>query len=279
MTTTLATLQQEVSTEVDGFFDLTATDDGAAGGTTLLDDSSVAQFPDDTFNERFILITSGTYDGNERQVSDYTQSTGTFTVSPAFGGQILDTVTAELHWPFRPSEITRALNLAIKRTKVLFRRIEDDSTITRQDTYEYPVPADIETGDPHELWVQANTNNADYPYERLLNWQYIGDGKIRLPYTFVSGRILRMIGGKRLTSLTTRTSTTEIDESDTGYLVALAIAIGYEFKMNASSGKLRATYAEMVQYWLMKAESRERDIINNYLPRRTVKDPFWGYNG
>jgi len=279
MTTTLATLQQEMSGEVDGYITISGSGDGAAGGTTFVDATSMASYPDDHFNGRFILITSGTYSGEERQISGYAQSTGTITVSPAFGGQIVADVTAEIHWPFRPSEMTKALNLAIKRTNVLFRRIEDDSTISYRSDYEYPVPADIETGDPHEIWIQENVTDQRYPFRRLLNWQYIGDNKIRIPYWIPEGRILRMVGGKRLTQLTNsdRTTTTEVDESDNGYLIALGLAYCYEFRMNTMYGQNRDQEADFMDYWLSKAETRERDIVNNHLSRRTVKNPFWIY--
>lgn len=72
----------------------TATANGAANGTTVIDTNRTES--DGTFVNFALKITSGAYAGQERAVTSWVKSTGTFTVSPAFGGQILAGVTYEV---------------------------------------------------------------------------------------------------------------------------------------------------------------------------------------
>lgn len=76
-------------------YNATATSDGAVDGTTVIC-SNLSMFGNDFFIGATIEITSGAYSGQTRTVSDFTQSTGTPTVSSAFGGQITSGTTFTL---------------------------------------------------------------------------------------------------------------------------------------------------------------------------------------
>lgn len=96
-------LSKEVGDVIFGSCASTTTANGASGGTTIID-STLAALPSDWFRtgtggeqQTAIKITSGTYIGQVRYVSSFTQSTGTVTVSSAFGGQIVSGVTYEVH--------------------------------------------------------------------------------------------------------------------------------------------------------------------------------------
>jgi hypothetical protein len=82
----------------------TTTADGALDGTTVIDTTRTEA--DDYFNNMKLKITSGDYAGEERTVIDWVQSTGTFTVSPAFSGQILAGTTYEvgIYLPRNPNK-------------------------------------------------------------------------------------------------------------------------------------------------------------------------------
>jgi hypothetical protein len=121
-------------------------------------DSALADYPDDYFNDNWwVLITSGTCDGQERRVSDFVSSTGTVTVSRAFTAQIASAVTYKL-LRFRPSKITEKANDAIKRTKYLFQTIRDDNTATRENVRRYSVPTTI-IRDPLQIWISNTSLN------------------------------------------------------------------------------------------------------------------------
>ena len=66
--------------------DLTASSNGAAGGTTIVDTALTQR--DDFWNGCEVVMESGTYAGERREVSDFVNSTTTLTVRTAFSGQI-----------------------------------------------------------------------------------------------------------------------------------------------------------------------------------------------
>jgi hypothetical protein len=80
----------------------TTTANGAADGTTIIDTTRTEA--NDFWNGMTIQIASGTYNKQPRTIKDYDLATGTFTITPAFGGQILADVdyrivTASLYQP------------------------------------------------------------------------------------------------------------------------------------------------------------------------------------
>lgn len=91
----------------------TATGNGASGGTTVVD-SGYASLQPDFFRGKYLLITSGTCSGQWRLITDFTSSSGTYTVAPAFSAQIASAVTYEVY-SLRPDLFTLAVNRAIQR--------------------------------------------------------------------------------------------------------------------------------------------------------------------
>jgi len=112
-TTTRAVLRQRFLEYMSEYISGAATSTGGAAGATLVStalnawDSSL----NDAFNGQWIGITSGTADGNERKVLDYTTATGTVTPLPVFSAQIASAVTFYLS-PYEPSIIHACLNTA-----------------------------------------------------------------------------------------------------------------------------------------------------------------------
>lgn len=131
-TTTRAVLRQRLSEDIGDYNSLTASANGAAGGTTLVD-SSLANLlggtDDDAFIEQFVLITSGSADGEERRASTYAQSTTTITVQEAFSAQIVSGVTYELH-RFSPTDKHNAINRALEQLfPSLYLPIRDETLV------------------------------------------------------------------------------------------------------------------------------------------------------
>lgn len=69
----------------------TTTANGLVGGTTAIDTNRTE--PNDHWNGMSLLITSGPQNGQVREITDWVLATGTFTVAPAYGGQILVGIT------------------------------------------------------------------------------------------------------------------------------------------------------------------------------------------
>lgn len=74
--------------------DGTTDQDGNVGGTTVRDTTRTEL--NDHWNNMALLITSGAQQGQVREITDWVLATGTFTVAPAFGGQILTGVTYKI---------------------------------------------------------------------------------------------------------------------------------------------------------------------------------------
>ena len=90
---------------------ITGTTSGSGSTTTALDTTLFGG--DDEYNGSYIRITSGTYDGTTRRITDYTSSTGTMTFA-AVGGTVAGSVTYEL-WSdgFDPQVIDEFINQAV----------------------------------------------------------------------------------------------------------------------------------------------------------------------
>ena len=67
---------------------------GNVAGTTVVD--TTRKEPDNFWNGVALLITSGDYAGQMREITGWALATGTFTVSPSFGGQIVAGVTYKI---------------------------------------------------------------------------------------------------------------------------------------------------------------------------------------
>lgn len=112
MATTRVLMRQRLSEVLDDWQSMTTSSAGNSGGTTVVDTSLAELSADDDFCEGwYILLTSGTYSGESRLITDYVASTTTITVASAFTGQVATSVTYELH-RYDPTK----LNTAISRT-------------------------------------------------------------------------------------------------------------------------------------------------------------------
>jgi len=130
MSTTLADARIALSQDIDDYWAGTTTSAGAAGGTTVVDTALAAKANDWITDETTDLITSGTYDEEERKVSSLDNSTGTLTVL-AHGGQIGSAVTYELHRLFSASQKKRAILAATKDVfPYVFQEIFDESFVS-----------------------------------------------------------------------------------------------------------------------------------------------------
>lgn len=115
-----------------------------SGSSTTLVDTMLRKADDYYNNNRYrCYIYGGTNVGEERECSDWAQSSHQLTLDPAFTAAIDSTSKYELHCKFWADEYLKAINMAIEfaaRNKYLVD-IKDETTITLvADTYEYALP-------------------------------------------------------------------------------------------------------------------------------------------
>lgn len=143
--TTKATAREALMRRVQGEVTAgAATGNGNAGGTTF-PDTGMSTYGDDFYNDWYVLLTSGTYVGQWRKVADFTQSTGTFTVDRAFGGQVASGVTYQVY-KHNPGWYTEALRLAAALSypgvhkPADFLVVPDEYEVGQQGTPSFYVP-------------------------------------------------------------------------------------------------------------------------------------------
>ena len=128
MGTTRAVLRQRFLEQINDRIATTCTSQGAAAGASLISTNLQAWdgAKDDYYNNRWVLLTDGSYSGNERYVSDYAQSTGTITPRPNFGGQLANATAFEvMRW--EPAMIHAALLAAARQSfPYLYREVIEE---------------------------------------------------------------------------------------------------------------------------------------------------------
>jgi hypothetical protein len=111
-TTTYETLRTNFGYETDGVKAFTTT---SAGDTTSLISAGLNAWDganDDYYNKQWFALTSGTYDGSTRFITDYATSTGDCTFVPALAGAPGSAVTGEIY-TYEPNKILKAFQSAV----------------------------------------------------------------------------------------------------------------------------------------------------------------------
>jgi len=133
MSTTLINSVVALSKDLGDYYAGTATSSGNTGGTTLVDTSLMSKnddWLDSTASEMWDLITSGTYDEEERRIDSLESASGVLTVT-AHGGQIASAVTYQIHRMWSASEKRIALIDAAKDAyPYIFDKVFDETKIT-----------------------------------------------------------------------------------------------------------------------------------------------------
>ena len=111
--TTRAVLRQRLSQAIGDYETLTASSNGAADGTTIVDTELANLTEDDNGIAGWAIMSGGTAIGEERRITSYTASSTTITVNHAFSAQIDSADAYELH-RIRPTDKHLAINRAIE---------------------------------------------------------------------------------------------------------------------------------------------------------------------
>ena len=187
-TTSWETMRQEI---VRPFGLVTGTTSAnLATNTSLVDEDLTDLYSaDDYFNGNwFVIVTSNTNDGEYRRITDYAQSSGTITVSKAWGDSDSSGATYEL-MPVPPNNVMRAYNRArqIVWPQIgIVRDVETLVTGNRQFTYEIPSTIRkvnrIYLGERYEAQTDAENLLVNGSFENWSsstsadNWSVTGSG-------------------------------------------------------------------------------------------------------
>jgi hypothetical protein len=148
MTTTLKDIRQRIG--LNGFFaDTVVSAATSLGTTTTLIDTAHKQ-PDDWWNGGVILILTGDNAGQVRYITDWVQSTSTFTLDRALSAAVASGVQYEIHRLSHPYDKNNAANEAIRAAALRWaRRIEDTTLTFATNTFTYSLDS---------LTVEMDTN-------------------------------------------------------------------------------------------------------------------------
>ena len=172
-TTTWSTMRQDILRPL-GLITGSTTTNISDGNTNVIDTEITRRFPvDDYFNNRWFLQLTGTSTSNlnnVRRVTNYAQSSGTFTCAGASGNNWpaseSGSITYELS-TFHPDDVKDAYNEA---REIVFPDIatvvDIETIITGENQYTYTLPSTIRRVD---RVYRGNRRNADSNNNLLLN--------------------------------------------------------------------------------------------------------------
>ena len=130
----------------------TTTSAGTAGGTTLVD-TLLGRWGDRAVQDMYFRWTdaSGPTQYQFRRATNFTASSGTATLLPAFDAQVPTSGTYDMH-RYDPDDKFEALDVArIESNDVLFQEIHDDTTTTDGRSLEFTIPSSIRQGPTHAI--------------------------------------------------------------------------------------------------------------------------------
>ncbi len=134
----MATLEQ-LRGDLSRVLGLFATGSVTGGTTVTLVDSTNLLDPlasADSYRTHWLLMTSGTLDGELRKVMGYAPATGTLTVNRAYSTAPSASDTYELHGTLSPEDLRTCINQALGRC--LYTTTYDITTVDSQREYTLP---------------------------------------------------------------------------------------------------------------------------------------------
>lgn len=130
---------------IDDLWSSTTTDNGASGGTSVVD-TLLGRYGDNFLIDWFIRVTSGTNQYAVRRGLSSSSGTGTVEVQPAFAAQVTSGTTYELH-AYDPKRKFAALDEAIIALSGVLPQIIYSETITLDGvSSEYAIPTSVRKG-------------------------------------------------------------------------------------------------------------------------------------
>lgn len=260
--TTLSVIRQRVGKLTHTMHIGTTTSAGNVGGTTAIANTAkFTRFRDDYFGGGtgvdgwfFNNLDAGEW----TVVSDWVQSTGTFTLSPAMSAQVGSGVDFEVMARWTPDEYRDAINWAIVNCyPTLSKPIVDTGTITEEDLYSYTVPfnirilnkIEIESGDD---LTSTDARTRGMPWRRIA-YDLIDDGlerKVEFKRELIEARRLRFTGTTMLNQLYNDSDYVEVIDPQVDLIVYLAAHRLYAMLANTDASSDVDRHQQQANYYL-----------------------------
>jgi hypothetical protein len=288
--TTLRAIRQRVGKLIHAMHIGTTTSAGAANGSTAI--ANVAKFTRfrDTYFGGGAGVDGWFYNNlatNEwTVVSNWVQSSGTFTFSPAFAAQVGNASLFEVMARWTPDEYRDAINWAIVNCyPILSKPVVDTGTITQEDIFSYPIPNSIRILNSIEIEAGDNLANTDnrtrgMPWRRI-PYALIDDGlnrSVEFKRELQESRRLRFTGTTMLNGLYNDTDYIEVIDPQVDLIVYLAAHRLYALLSNTDAASDIDRYQQQASYYLSLFEQYKKTRAT----RRKAKmnwahDARWSY--
>lgn len=247
-----------------------AADAGGDTDTCITSTLDVIKEPDDHYNGKFFNnLTSG----DKTIVSDWVQSTKTFTLSPAITSIAADD-GFEITGRWTPEEYRVAINEAIKSSyPVLNRNIVHEGYLTEEDVFSYNVPGDIRTVSKVEIGDISDSTTNNHPW-REIPFKAFKDGLTRKiefkrnpPYS-EGQRPIRIWGTGPLQQVYEDSDLVEVDDHQVLLLSYKTAFHLYTLKAAKAASTDRAYFQEMAKFYLSLYNENAKSAGSGRQPRR-----------
>lgn len=270
----LATIRQRVGKKLRDMVIAVTT---SAGNTTTanINNVEVTRFADDHFNNWFINNTS---DLSWSQVSDFVQSGGAFTVSPAMSGNG-NAENIELTRRWTPTEYREAINTAILQVyphlhaKILNTSLRTQAATAGENTMRYQYPGDILSLKKVEIEADPDVyteNERGYPW-REVAFVPVQDGNTRyfeLRRPLPSDRRLRLWGEAPLQLLYADTDWVEVGFPEVDLITFMACHNLFASLPNDAASSDIARYEQQAKYYLGMFGAYKENFGQGRMPQR-----------
>jgi len=288
--TTLQVIRQKIGSLTNTMFSGTTTAAGAGGGSTAINtQAKFTRFRDDYFGGGtgvdgwfFNNLTSNTWS----VVSDWVQSTGTFTFSPVFAAQVASGTQFEVMARWTPDEYRDAINWAIVNSyPTLSKPIMDTGTVTEEDIFVYTIPNNIRILNKIELesgsdLTSTNNKTRGMPWRRIA-YSELDDGlerTVEFKRELVEGHRLRFTGTTMLNLLYNDSDYVEVIDPQVDLIVNLAAHKLYAMLANNDASSDIDRYKGQANYYLALFDQYKKTRSSRRKSKMTWgHDARWAY--
>lgn len=242
---------------------ITATNDGAANGSTILS-TQFNGYSTDFFRSNWVVGRTGGNLGKYAIISASSGSPYALTIQPNTGTQFLTNAVVEVH-QWDPTIYTEVANEAIRLSYPdLFLAVQDSSIVYVANDYNYTLPAGTIPKMIKKVMVEGTGNYDELPYldiTEYVNYNPVGTqlwlNQSKLPIIDV-GRKIYLFTEKPLTALAT--------DTDYGTLVTDTTDL-IELTENTDHWQLFLMYAKAALFSTLASlatQSKRNEFADNY---------------
>lgn len=235
----------------------------ASGSTTTLIDTTAYE-NDDYYNNGTLFIRSGTYANTTKRITDFVQSSGTLTFTPAVTP---DAVAANVYYSVtnaRREALVQSINQAMLFMGE-YTLLDETLTVTDNAT-EYTLPSGVSNVKRIEVYTSSSS---PYGFNPVTAWREMG-GKVYLPceLNHGAGQTVRLYYNKFHDAVNADTDTI----SDHYNLKRLAWTATYMFLLNRMQYSGNSDERENIL--LANAQQQAQRLANAFPVQHIERDPI-----